>query len=244
MGKPSTPIYTRTRSSASAVKQQSSLNPKVLGSAAAAHGKGRTALNKRRRFVSDDVHNNNANVVIVPDSTPDVLNDITYFEDAYAHLRVFKPRVPTVVPHPNANSKGEWASIKGLFQNQVAATTSTQDQEQEQEQEQDLDKDYGFNDDNDFTDALNDLVTNGNFDDVVATAIHDAYQNGTINSDRPPIDGTSSITLGKRRRMIVEEETDEESEAAPSSTAITTIITSTSGTSANANASSSTVPAS
>ncbi|KAG9065976.1 hypothetical protein KI688_002273 [Linnemannia hyalina] len=95
-----------------------------------------------------------------------------------------------------------------------------QEQEQEQEQEQDQiakvvsanniptvavpvtgqdsDKDYGFNDNNDFIDALDGVLTNGNFDDVFSIAIHNAYQDGTINSDRPPIVGTSSVTLDKR----------------------------------------------
>ncbi|KAK3815524.1 MAG: hypothetical protein J3R72DRAFT_461564, partial [Linnemannia gamsii] len=210
---PSTPISTRTRtrSSAAASKQQSSLNPKVLGSAAAAHGKGRTALTKRRRCNSNDEHSNNTTVVSVSDPTPDVPvhdpildDDVTYFEDAYAHFRVFKPKVPPVVPHPNANSKGEWMSIKGLFQDQAAKE-----------------------------------LQNGDLDDVVSTAVHEAYQNGTINSVRPPIVGTSSIALGKRKRMYIEEETEESEAAAPSST---TIITSTNGTSVNANASSSSTP--
>ncbi|KAK3841190.1 MAG: hypothetical protein J3R72DRAFT_475640 [Linnemannia gamsii] len=237
MHKPSTPISTRTRtrSSAAASKQQSSLNPKVLGSAAAAHGKGRTALTKRRRCNSNDEHSNNTTVVSVSDPTPDVPvhdpildDDVTYFEDAYAHFRVFKPKVPPVVPHPNANSKGEWMSIKGLFQDQAAKVTTV---------DQDSDKDHGFNDDdNDFADALNEELQNGDLDDVVSTAVHEAYQNGTINSVRPPIVGTSSIALGKRKRMYIEEETEESEAAAPSST---TIITSTNGTSVNANASSS-----
>jgi hypothetical protein len=46
--------------------------------------------------------------------------------------------------------------------------------------------DYGFDDNNDFANALNDVLANGDFDDVVATAIQDACQNGTISSDRPP----------------------------------------------------------
>ncbi|KAK3845601.1 MAG: hypothetical protein J3R72DRAFT_436170, partial [Linnemannia gamsii] len=254
MGKPSTtPIYTRTRSSASAAKQQSSLNPKVLGSAAAAHGKGRTTLTKRRRCNSDDEHSSTT-VVNVSDPTSDVPvhdpvpasdvpvhdpvleDDITYFEDAYAHFRVFKSKVPPVVPHPNANSKGEWMSIKGLFQDQAAKAT------------QDSDKDHGFDDDNDndFTDALNKELQNGDFDDVVSTAVHDAYQNGTINSDRPPIVGTSSVALGKRKRMHIEEETDEESEAtvAPSSTIIITSANINAGSSSNTTITSSAVPTS
>jgi len=52
----------------------------------------------------------------VHDPVPD---NITYFEDAYTHLRGFKPKVATVVPHPNANFKGKWTSIKGLFQDQL-----------------------------------------------------------------------------------------------------------------------------
>ncbi|KAG0274466.1 hypothetical protein BGZ97_010497, partial [Linnemannia gamsii] len=109
----------------------SSLNPKALG-LAAAHGKGRTTINKRKCCDTDNVHNNDANIVNVADPTPDVPGDTTYFEDTYAHHWAFKSKVPTVVPHPNANSKGEWASIKGLFQSQAAAATLTQDQEQEQ----------------------------------------------------------------------------------------------------------------
>jgi hypothetical protein len=87
---------------------------------------------------------------------------------------------------------------------------------------------------------LNNVLMDGdNFDDVVSTAIHDAYQNGNINGDYPPIVGTSSIALGKRkrRRIIDVEEAEEESEAAKSSTAITAIISSISGTNTNANAS-------
>jgi hypothetical protein len=48
-------------------RQQSSLSPKVLGSAAAAHGKGRTTLNNRRRGNTNDAHNDNATNVHVSD---------------------------------------------------------------------------------------------------------------------------------------------------------------------------------
>ncbi|KAF8924694.1 hypothetical protein BGZ47_003758, partial [Haplosporangium gracile] len=184
------------------------------------------------RCDTDDAHNDNATTLNVSDPTLDVPinnitsdsdsgsilistapvhdpipDDITYFEDAYTHLRGFK-------------SKGEWVSIKSLFEDQAtAATTSTQDQKQEQGQKQvakvvavpvtgqDSDEDHGFNDDdNDFTDALNVVLMNGDFDDVVSTAIHNAYQNGTVDSDRPLIVGTSSVGLGKRRQAIVEGE--------------------------------------
>ncbi|KAG0275408.1 hypothetical protein BGZ95_008823 [Linnemannia exigua] len=115
--------FTRTRSSAAAAsKQQSSLNPKILGSAAVAHGKGRTALTKSRRCNSDDKHSNNTVVNIsvptsdvpVHDPVPisdvpiydSVLDDdITYFEDVYADFRVFKSKVPPVVPYCNVFSK-------------------------------------------------------------------------------------------------------------------------------------------
>ncbi|KAG9065971.1 hypothetical protein KI688_002268 [Linnemannia hyalina] len=160
----------------------------------------------------------------VHDPVPD---NITYFEDAYTHLRSVKPKVATVVPHPNANFKV--VSANNIPTVAVPVTG------------QNSDKDYGFNDNNDFIDALNGVLTNGNFDDVFSIAIHNAYQNGTINSDRPSIVGTSSVMLDKRGRMIVEEETDEESEAALSSTAITTstttsTITSTSAATATATA--------
>ncbi|KAK3839843.1 MAG: hypothetical protein J3R72DRAFT_511442 [Linnemannia gamsii] len=185
-----------------------------------------------KRCNTDDAHKNTTTVNVsapipdVPVHDPILDDDITYFEDAYAHFRVFKSMVPTIVPHPNASSKDEWMSIKGLFQDQAAKFATV---------DQDSDKDHGFNNDNDndFTDALNEERQNGDFDDVVSTAVHDAYQNGTINSDCPPIVGTSSVALGKRRRMNIEEETDEESEAAVA-TSSTTIITS-----ANANAGSS-----
>ncbi|KAG0375760.1 hypothetical protein BGX24_008683 [Mortierella sp. AD032] len=211
IGKPSTPIYPFFRCWC-----KSSLSPKVLDSAAAAHGKGCTTINKHRCCNTDDAHNNTTTVNVsapipdVPVHDPILDDDITYSEDAYAHFRVFKSMVPTIVPHPNANSK--------------VATV-----------DQDSNKDHGFNNDNDndFTDALNEELHNGDFDDVVSTAAHDAYQNGTINSDRPPVVVTSSVALGKRRRMNIEEETDEESEAAVA-TSPTTIITS-----ANANAGSS-----
>ncbi|KAG9061314.1 hypothetical protein KI688_007292 [Linnemannia hyalina] len=169
----------------------------------------------------------------VHDPVPD---NITYFEDAYTHLRSFKPKVATVVPHSNANSKDQKQEQE---QGQVAITVSANNTPTVAipVTGQDSDKDYGFNDNNDFIDALNGVLTNGNFDDVFSIAIHNAYQNGTINSDRPSIVGTSSVTLDKRGRMIVEEETDEESEAALSSTAITTItITSTSPATATATA--------
>ncbi|KAF9898981.1 hypothetical protein EC991_009825 [Linnemannia zychae] len=338
MGKPSTPIFTRTRTRSSAAattpKQQTSLSHKVLGSAAAAHGKGRTSLTKLKGRNTKDAQNGNTTTVNVsdpilnipvnnapsdidiavpthdpvpientpsaalahapnalpgpahgPDSVsnvhfkntpsdtaepaydPAAVNDvpinnvppdiaapshdpvlsnvtsdidtvpvheispegIVYFEDVYAHLRVFKPKAVTVAPHPNANSKGEWKSIKGLFQDQAAAITSSQNPEKEWEKDhvakvvtvpvngQDSDSEHGFNDDGDFTDALNDMLENSDFDDIISTTVHDAYQNGTINSDRPPIVGMSSVALGKRKQMFVEEETDKESEAAEAS---------------------------
>ncbi|KAF9272066.1 hypothetical protein BGZ88_005250, partial [Linnemannia elongata] len=49
--------------------QQSSLNPKILGSAAAAHGKGLTTLKKRRRCNTEDAHNDNETIMNVTDPT-------------------------------------------------------------------------------------------------------------------------------------------------------------------------------
>ncbi|KAH7055019.1 hypothetical protein BKA57DRAFT_243754 [Linnemannia elongata] len=69
MGKPSTFVSTCTRSSAAAVaKQQFSLSVKILGWAAAAHGKGLTTLKKSRRCNTEEAHNDNATTMDVTDS--------------------------------------------------------------------------------------------------------------------------------------------------------------------------------
>ncbi|KAG9067090.1 hypothetical protein KI688_013003 [Linnemannia hyalina] len=125
MGKPSTPHYARTgtRSSAAA-KQQSSLSPKVLVRQLQRIVKG-APLSTIAGAAMQTMP-----IVNVSDPTPDapvndmtsdidsrsflistapvhdlVPDNITYFEDAYTHLRSFKPKVATVVPHPNANFK-------------------------------------------------------------------------------------------------------------------------------------------